>query len=61
MADLVVFTESDTSRDGFFILALMVGFLGFVYCRGKNDKGRQLEDNLRLRIDVPGHKELEAE
>jgi len=52
MADLVSFIGSDTNRDGFYILALMMMFAGFVFYRGRNGKGSKLEDNSRLKKEV---------
>ena len=43
IADLVSFIGSGTIRDGFYIFALLMAFAGFVFCRGRNDKGRKFE------------------
>jgi len=51
--DLVSFIGSDTNRDGFYFLALMMMFAGFVFCRWRDDKRRKVEDN-RLRNEVIG-------
>ncbi|KAF8456599.1 hypothetical protein BGX38DRAFT_1162123 [Terfezia claveryi] len=54
IADLVSLTGVGNSRDGFYILALMMTFAGFVFYRGRNDKGRKLEKNPRQRKEVVG-------
>ena len=51
MADLVSSIGSGTNRDGFYILALMMMFAGFIFYRGRNNKRGKPEDS-QLRKEV---------
>jgi len=53
IADLVggvslPFVQNSTNQDRFFVLALVMGFLGFVFCRAGGQEGGKLGDNLGL-------------
>jgi len=46
------FVQNSTNQDRFFILALVMGFLGFVFCRAGDHKGVKLGDNPGLGKEV---------